>query len=89
MKLTSEQQDLVDFAYRINRRMGANLQFLLNFGVVYMSDNTAYYFMLEHLRTNKNFGLVTGFEHNPKSLCIWLDTEKSTLKDIYRSRRTI
>jgi hypothetical protein len=89
MKLTNEQHDLVDFAYRINSKMGANLSFLFQFGVVYITVRNDYMNLLNHLRTNKNFGLQTGFDNNHQKMCIWLDTVQDTLKEVYKSNGKI
>lgn len=74
-------QDLVDFAYRINKQMGANLETLLKHGVVGMTKETDFNMLLNHLKTNKNFNLLTGFEFNKAKGLIWLDTISLTLKN--------
>jgi hypothetical protein len=89
MKLTDEQQELIDFAYRINRPMGGNLSILLQYGVICPIRRYDYMLLLEHLRTNQNFGLVTGFEHNHQKQFIWLDTLTEPLKEALRSNGKI
>jgi hypothetical protein len=87
--LTNDQQDLIDFAYRISRLLGANLSILLRTGVVFISKEWQFRELLKHLQTNKDFGLVTGFEYNQLKRCIWLDHISKPLKDILKANDKI
>lgn len=89
MKLTNDQQELIDFAYRINRLLGAHLSILLTTGIVFPEKEWQYRQLLEHLKTNNDFGLKTGFEANPIKRCIWLDTNSTPLKDVLKSNGKI
>jgi hypothetical protein len=89
MNLNHEQQDLVDFAYRINRALGAHLSVLFITGVVYPEKDWQYRQLVNHLETNKNFTLITGFDCNPIKRCVWLDTISKPLQDILKENGKI
>lgn len=80
MNLSNEQQELVDFAYRQSKGNGGRLEVLLKHGVVGFQFRDQYQRLLTHLQTNKNFGLITGFDHNEYKMLIWLDTLPLSLK---------
>lgn len=86
MELSSEQWDLVDFAYSQNKRMGANLTLLYKFGVVGMMWDNDFKKLLDHLKINKDFNLITGFEYNAKKRLIWLDSISEPLKQMFRGK---
>jgi hypothetical protein len=60
--------------------MGGNLQILLKFGVVGITKDWEFSRLLNHLQTNENFDLITGFDFNRKKGFIWLDTISEPLK---------
>lgn len=87
MELTKEQQELVDFANQQSTFIGGRLEVLLRVGVVAFELDWQYKKLLEHLHTNKNFGLITGFDHNPYKRIIWMDTLPLTLRRQFKWNR--
>lgn len=84
MAIAKDNNELIDFAYRIERRMGANLKFLLSFEVVTFNNEWDFRKLLNHLKTNEEFGLVTGFDYNPATKYIWLDSISPALKKHFK-----
>lgn len=85
-KAMPSDEELVEFARKQNKKMGSNLAILLKFGVVGIVKEWEFTALVNHLQTNRDFELITGFEYNREKGLIWLDRNTEEFKKTLRHK---